>query len=382
MLLTILAGFDRTTVQPVVICPEPGPLRKMIIDLGVTVESSPVLDARFTWRPDHALRYLRSFARVIVQLRQQVIHLDPDVIHANSVRAGLVVTMATIGSRKRIIWHIHDVLPRHPFNPLIRVVALASRRTRIIAVAQAGADRFIGSFLPLKQRVTVIPNGIDVARFRPDATARRKIHGELKLSEGERVIGMVGRLSPKKGQLELLRVFPEVLRKCPNTTLVIAGSPAFNREAEYAQLLEHTTKELGISDRIRMLGERDDVAAIMQSLDLLVVNSATEACSLVILEAMASGTPVLATKTGGTPEIIEHKKCGWLVPARDENALASAIIKLVGEPDLRAHLAENGRQRIASRFSISRCTSELQNYYFHGAARFSAATTEIQPAQI
>ena len=104
--------------------------------------------------------------------------------------------------------------PRHPFNPLIRVVALASRRTRIIAVAQAGADRFIGSFLPLKQRVTVIPNGIDVARFRPDATARRKIRGELKLSEGERVIGMVGRLSPKKGQLELLRVFLSQADSC------------------------------------------------------------------------------------------------------------------------------------------------------------------------
>ncbi|HEY8204453.1 MAG TPA: glycosyltransferase family 4 protein [Pyrinomonadaceae bacterium] len=381
VLLTILAGVDRTIIQPVVICPEPGPLRKLIMELGVPVERSAVLNARFTWRPDRALRYLQSFARVILQLRTQIVRFDPDLIHANSVRAGLVATAATIGLRKRIVWHIHDVLPRHPFNLLIRLVALASRRTRIVAVAQAAADRFIGSFRPLKQRVTVIPNGIDVARFHPDLTARRKIRSELKLNEGERVIGMVGRLSPRKGQLELLRVFPELLRKCPNTALVIVGSPAFNREDEYAQLLDQTTKELGISDRVRMLGERDDVAAVLQALDLLVVNSATEACSLVVLEAMACGTPVLATKTGGTAEVIEHEQCGWLVPVRDEKALASAIIKLIGQPDLRARLAENGRQRVASHFTVGRQMSEFQNYYLHGAAKFPVATTEVQPAQ-
>jgi glycosyltransferase involved in cell wall biosynthesis len=97
------------------------------------------------------------------------------LIHANSVRAGLVVTAATLGLKKQVVWHIHDLLPRHPFNSLIRAVGLLSRRTRFIAVAQASADRFTGSFRPLRKRVTAIPNGIDLETFRPDPIAREAI---------------------------------------------------------------------------------------------------------------------------------------------------------------------------------------------------------------
>ena len=363
LLLTILARLDRTTFDPVLICPEPGPLRKMVAELGVPTETVAVLKARFTWRVDHLVRYLKSFARVILDLRQKVVSIDPDLIHANSVRAGLVVTAATLGLRKQVIWHIHDLLPRHPFNPLIRAVAFLSRRTRMIAVAQASADRFAGSFLPLQSRVTVIPNGIDLESFHPDRAAKQRIRDELQLGEGEPVIGIIGRLTPSKGQLELLRAFPRVLSKFPNATLLIVGAPAFNQEHEYLELLERTAAMLDISNRVRALGARDDVAAIMQALDLLVVNSSVEACCLVVLEAMACGAAVLATSTGGTPEIIEHGKDGWLVPLRDENALAAAILKLVGQPALRAQLVEHGRQRVTSRFSINRYMTEVQKFY-------------------
>ena len=335
----------------------------MVAELGVPTKTVAVLKARFTWRADHLVRYLKSFACVILDLRQKVVSIDPDLIHANSVRAGLVVTAATLGLRKQVIWHIHDLLPRHPFNPLIRAVAFLSRRTRMIAVAQASADRFAGSFLPLQSRVTVIPNGIDLESFHPDKAAKQRIRDELQLGEGEPVIGIIGRLTPSKGQLELLRAFPRVLSKFPNATLLIVGAPAFNQEHEYLELLERTAAMLDISNRVRALGARDDVAAIMQALDLLVVNSSVEACCLVVLEAMACGAAVLATSTGGTPEIIEHGKDGWLVPLRDENALAAAILKLVGQPALRAQLVEHGRQRVTSRFSINRYMTEVQKFY-------------------
>src|SRR5438132_1442086 len=138
---------------------------------------------------------------------------------------------------------------------------------------------------------------------------------------------------------------------------------AFNQEHEYSELLKRTAVELSISNRVRMLGARDDVAALMRALDLLVINSSVEACCLVILEAMACGVPVLATSTGGTPEIIEHGKDGWLVPLRDENALAAAILKLVGQPALRAQLVEHGRQRVTSHFGINRYMTEVQKFY-------------------
>ena len=362
LLLTILARLDRANFDPVLICPEQGPLQEMAICLGVPAESASILHARFTRRPDQLIRYLISFARVILDLRKKVISADPDLIHANSVRAGLVVTVATLRLNKQVVWHIHDLLPRHPFNPLIRAVALLSKRTRMIAVAQASADRFIGTLRPLRKRMTVIPNGVDLQRFYPDQNTRQKIRADLKLGPDAPVIGIIGRLTPSKGQLELLHAFKHVVSEVPNATLLIAGAPAFNQEHEYAELLKHVATDLG-SNRVLMLGARDDVAALMQAVDLLVVNSSSEACCLVVLEAMASGVPVLATRTGGTPELIEHGRDGWLVPLRDEDELVTAIIKLIGQPELRAQLAGHARQRITSRFGLDQFISEIQNFY-------------------
>ena len=381
LLLTILARLDRSAFNATVICPESGGLQKEVAKLGIRNEALSDLKARFTWRLDNLARYLKSFAHVIGELRKKIISIDPDLIHANSVRAGLVATMATLGLGKPVVWHIHDLLPRHPFNPVICAVGLFASQTKMIAVAQASADRFAGHVNGLRRRVTVIRNGVDRGIFHPSQTAKRKIRTELKLDESAPVIGIIGRITPSKGQLELLRAFLRVLREFPNATLLIAGAPAFNQEHEYLQILNQTVAELGISNRVRMLGSRNDVAAIMQTLDLLVINSASEACCLVALEAMACGTPVLATRVGGTPEIIEHEKSGWLIPVRDENALASAIVKLISEPDLRAHLAEHGKQRIESHFSVSRYMSELQNYYVDGGDKSPVAAAEVQPAQ-
>jgi glycosyltransferase involved in cell wall biosynthesis len=372
LLLTILARLDRANFDPILVCPEQGPLRKMAIRLGVPAESASVLHARFTWRADHLIRYLKSFARVIFDLRKKVISANPDLIHANSVRAGLVVTLATLGLNKQVVWHIHDLLPRHPFNSLIRAVGLLSRRTRVIAVAQASADRFIGFLRPLRKRVTVIPNGVDLERFYPELNTRQKIRGELQLGADAPVIGIIGRLTPSKGQMELLRAFKRVVSEFPNATLLIAGAPAFNQEHEYAELLKRTAAEPGISNRVLMLGARDDVAAVMQALDLLVVNSSSEACCLVVLEAMASGVPVLATRTGGTPELIEHGRNGWLISWGDVNALNRAIVKLIGEPALRARLAQHGRAHVKSKFSTERFMTEIEGFYLGGNAPFVA----------
>jgi glycosyltransferase involved in cell wall biosynthesis len=381
LLLAILARLDRTAFDATVICPDSGGLRKMVAELGVRNEALVDLKARFTWRVDLLVQYLKSFIHVIVELRKKIIRVNPDLIHANSVRAGLVATFATLGLGKPVVWHIHDLLPRHPFNPLIRAVGFFAPRTRMIAVAQASADRFIGSFRGLRERVTVIRNGIDRRIFHPDQTAKQKICSELDLLANGPVIGIVGRLTPSKGQLELLRAFPFVLREFPTATLLIAGAPAFNQEHEYLQILTRTASELGISNRVRMLGSRDDVAAIMQALDLLVINSSVEACCLVALEAMACGTPVLATNTGGTPEIIEHGTSGWLIPLRDESALAAAIVKLIGQPAVRARLAEHGTQRVASTFSIGRYMTELQSFYLNGGAESVTIVSDVQPAQ-
>lgn len=379
MLLMILARLDQRDLDPLVICPEQGPLLQMATNLGVPVENVPDLEARFTWRVDRLLRYLKSFLLVIRQLRQKVLSARPDLIHANSIRAGLVATAATLGTGTRVVWHLHDLLPRHPLSTGVRIFAFLCARTRMIAVSMAVKENFGGAIIGLKSRITVILNAIDVDRFQPNEYARQQVRDELNLAETQPVIGIVGQLTPRKGQLELIRAFAKVVEESPSALLLVAGAPLFNRDHEYEQLLKDTSSQLGIGDRVRLLGARNDVGAIMQALDLLVINSSAEPFGLVALEAMASGTPVVAAACDGLAEIIEHGVDGWLVPTGDEETLVASIVSLSQEPALRAQLAEQGKKKVASRFSADRYVAELQAFYRSSAELKSKATAAGSP---
>jgi L-malate glycosyltransferase len=360
MLLLILARLDRAAFEPVVVSPH-GLLEKMARDLGVRVETIPTLEARFTWRPDQLAHYCKSFLQIIRQIRRRVSQLKPDLIHANSIRSGLAATAATLGMGTRVVWHLHDILPRHPISSAIRLVPLFSTRTRMIAVSEAVARNFGGRVAGLlKNRVSVILNAIDLEKFQRDRTAGDAIRKELGLDKADLVFGIIGQLTLRKGQLELIRAFARAA--VPRSVLLIVGAPIFNRDREYALRLEQEAASCGVAERVRMLGSRDDIGAVMQSLDLLIVNSTAEPFGLVIVEAMACGTPVLAASVDGIPEIITHGQNGWLVPPRDESALAAAIVHLSRESDLGRQLAEQGRQDVR-KFSADRYLVELQGFY-------------------
>jgi glycosyltransferase involved in cell wall biosynthesis len=372
LLLMILSRLDRERFDPIVVCAEQGPLLKQVRELAVPAEIVAGLEARFTWRVDQFLRYLKSFVQVIRELRQKVVSIKPDLIHANSIRAGLVATAATLGLETRVVWHVHDLLPRHPLSIAIRTFAFLSRRTRMIAVSQAAADRFCGAVLPWKGRVTVILNAIDLEKFHPNENAKHELRDELQLRDADFVIGIVGRLTPSKGQVELLHAFAQVRHEIPHAKLVMVGAPLFNREHEYLELLKQTASELGIAEHVRITGARDDVAAIMQTLDLLVINSTVEAFCLVALEGMAAGTPILAAVSGGIPELIEHGKNGWLLPKRDKQTLVAAILKLNRQPALRKQLSQQGRRHVTAHFSASHYLDKLQAFYALECADLSA----------
>ena len=384
VLLMIMARLDRNLFDQLLICPDQGPLLSMATTLGVAAESVPALEARFTWRVDRLLRYLKSLFSVIRQLRRRVVRLKPDLVHANSIRAGLVATAATFGLETRVVWHLHDLLPRHPISTGIRVFAFLCGRTRMIAVSQAVAENFGGAISGLRRRTTVILNAIELEKFQPNQTSQQRVRDELKLGGSQPVIGIVGQLTPRKGQLELIRAFSQVLRESPRAVLLVVGSSLFNRDHEYEQLLRETSRELGISNHVHFLGARNDVAAVMQALDLLVVNSAAEPFGLVALEAMACGTPVLAAACDGLTEIIEHGVNGWLVAPRDKEKLVAAIVSLSRQQTLRGQLAEQGKKLVASRFSADRYLAELQAFYSsNGDSTSRAKTSEsiVNPAE-
>ncbi|MDX6382832.1 MAG: hypothetical protein QOK48_405 [Blastocatellia bacterium] len=362
----ILGPLDRSRFTPLVVCPDQSPMMEMTRSLKVRTLGLQPLEARFTWRLDLVVRYLVSFASVIRSARRLVIKEAPDLIHANSIRAGLVMAAATLGLDMPVIWHAHDILPHHPLSTAVRLFAALSARNRILAVSQAVANRFRGLVLrPFGRRVpvVVIHNAVDLERFQPDANSRAEIRRTLGLGETQPIIGIVGQLTPRKGQLELIRAFAAVSKAINDAVLLIAGAALFNRDEEYAEQLRSTAASLGIAERVRFLGPRDDIPRLMQGLDVLVVNSHEEPFALTVLEGLSSGTALLATSVGGTPEMIRHGENGWLVKARDHEGLTKGLLALLRDQDLRHQLGVSGRHAAIQRFSIKRFLGEVEQLY-------------------
>ncbi|HVS21966.1 MAG TPA: glycosyltransferase family 4 protein [Pyrinomonadaceae bacterium] len=366
VLLMILSKLDRSRFDPVVLCPADGRLIESVRALGVkTVEVDP-LAARFTWRVDRLVRYVVSFISVVRAARVAVVREAPDIVQANSIRAGLVMSAATVGLSVPVVWHVHDLLPRHPLSTLIRLFVCASRRNQVIAISRAVAARFSGKLFRLFRRrvpVMTILNAVDLERFQPDSESRKELRRALGVAEGQVLIGSVGQLTPRKGQRELIDAFAEVAREIPNAVLLIIGEALFNRDAEYAESLVRAANSSGFADRIRFLGPREDVPALMRALDLLVVNSRAEPFGLTVVEAMASGTTVLASATDGIPEIVRHGESGWLVNGGDHASLVAAISMLLCDANLRRRLSDNALRDVRARFSAVRFSAEMNAFY-------------------
>jgi glycosyltransferase involved in cell wall biosynthesis len=161
----------------------------------------------------------------------------------------------------------------------------------------------------------------------------------------------------------VIEAFTEVAREIPDAVLLIVGQPIFNQDAEYAASLVRAANVSKVPDQIRLLGPREDVPALMRAFDLLVVNSRSEPFGLTIVEAMLSGTPVLAAAVDGIPEIVRHGESGWLIDGRDHRSLAEAILTLLRDQNLRRKLGSNGRRDALARFSSGGFSTEIQSFY-------------------
>ena len=339
--------------------------------LHVACQTIDSFEARFTLRPDKLLFYFVLFIKTILQLRAKINQAKPDLIHANTVRSGLVATMSSIGIKTPVIWHLHDELPKHPLSSMIRLFALCFRKIRLLPVSQATGKSFRGRILQLFGKhlsERVIHNGIELEEFKIDESHRQRIRQEFSLNENELVIGIVGQITPRKGQLELIETYAQTNKQMPSTLLIV-GSPMFNQDDLYLEKLKQTTKNLGIENRVKFIGSRSDIAAIMQALDIIVINSKSEALVLVAIEAMACGTPIIATDVGGMVEIITHKINGWIVPFGDTNALTEALITLGKNQKLRIKFAKESLNIAVSRLNAEHFISQIEEFYEQSATR-------------
>jgi glycosyltransferase involved in cell wall biosynthesis len=219
------------------------------------------------------------------------------------------------------------------------------------------------------RKVAVIRNGVHpppLERRTHDGPVRR----ELNIPAGAPIVAVLSRLNDLKGISYFLDAVPLVLAQFPAARFLVIGDGA-----KRAELEEYATRN-GSSQRTIFTGFRMDVPELLKEISISVLPSLSEGLSNVLIESMASGVPVVATSVGGNPEIVEDGLTGLLVPPRDVNALAGAITNLLRDANRAASMGATGRQRITSRFSLSRAVDETQQLYvslLEGAALGPAA---------
>lgn len=205
-----------------------------------------------------------------------------------------------------------------------------------------------------RDTVDVIYNGINVGRL-PDPALRKRIREDLSLSEHDLLIGTIGRLDPVKDFETLIRAMAE-LPSSMRTALIIVGDGA-ERER-----LQQAAKSLPDQSRVRLLGHRDDARQWLAGCDVYVNSSISEGVSLTILEAMAASLPIIATRVGGTPEVVDESSAR-LVPSRNPSAIAAALFALAEDAELRRRMGRFARQRVETHFTVERMVKEYQAVY-------------------
>jgi glycosyltransferase involved in cell wall biosynthesis len=212
-----------------------------------------------------------------------------------------------------------------------------------------------------------VPNGVDLERFRPDPAGRRAARAKLGVREGTALVGVVGQITPWKGQADAIEAVSLVGQRHPSILLLVVGSVKFagsrHDNHEYLAALHRRVAELGLGGRVRFLGEREDIPQLLRALDILLVPSWEEPFGRVVIEGMAVSTPVLATAVGGPAEVIEDGDDGILLPPRQPRRWADAIDALLADPDRRLALGCQARHTVEARFDEAQHATRITGFY-------------------
>ncbi|OQW35088.1 MAG: hypothetical protein A4E19_01835 [Nitrospira sp. SG-bin1] len=369
-MLTVL-GHDRTRFEPVVITGQAGRwdaqggmtatldnLRLLEKEM-IRYHLLPSLVRHISLKAD-----LEALCRLVALLRQE----RPHVVHTHTSKAGVLGRLAAWITRIPVIVHTpHGHVFYGHFGSFASWIFLQIERCLAwitdewIALTAAEKLEHLERGIGVNDRFAVIPSGIDVDRFKQARTAGKMIPEWFDCPAEATIIGSVGWLTDIKGHRFLVDAVARLKREYPRLHLVILGS------GDRHDALLNQAQGAGIGQAVHLVGHREDVALALAGMDCFVLPSLNEGMGRALIEAMAAGLPVIASRVGGIPALIEDEKSGLLVPAGDSQALAAALRRILSDPAWAWALGRDARESIGADYGVPSMVSAIEAIYREAA---------------
>lgn len=356
VLVSIISGLQKDEIEPILVCPK-GELSDQMESYGVKTYNIAIPVLRKTWNPVMFLFFIFSFVQVSISLFMITRKEHAKIIYANSFIACLFsVTMVRL-SRKKLVWHMHDLIQKAPLNRVF--VSLAGYVSDTVIATTKFMKQNLASLGVDPDIIEVIPNGIDLGYFDRNRIKQNNFRKHLGISSDIPLVGIVGQLTPWKGHRDFLYAAAKVVEKNKYVKFIIVGDSRQNDGNSYRGDLEQLVSNLGIFKNVIFIGFHNDVRKIMSSLNILVNCSCAEPFGMTIIEAMALGVPVIATDSGGVPEIINDGKNGILYPPGDCRCLAQNILEILNNLQMAEKISNNALKTVSNKFSLSMQNSKI-----------------------
>lgn len=329
---------DTTDWEPVVICvlKRSGPFLPVLENRGIRVEECRLRQRGFTFR----------LKRIVQQFNPQVVHSQVAFSMPWQV-LGIVLS----GSRRIIFTQQNEYQNWNPLGARIRLKIYFGLFFRFIDQYTCVSEKVRDSLCALSGRsprdFSIIPNSVNTGLFFPDPAQRDQQRQQMNVKPETFLAGMVARFSPQKGHLYLLEAVRLLQARQVDGKIVLVGVGDLENE------VRAFVERYGLQDQVLFYGQALTVNHVLQALDCFILPSLWEGMPLALLEAMASGIPVIATDVAGTREVIQHEINGILIPAKNPEAIAAAFVRMKDDPEFRKKLSQQALTFVREKYSVA-----------------------------
>lgn len=344
--LDLVATLDRTKYDPVVLSFTDGPMITALEQLDI---------------PVHVIASEKAFDLAVwKKVKQFIIDKQIDLVHMHGTRAGTNILWPARRLKLPVIYTVHGWSFHEGLNPLMKKARITAEkfitgRTKAnICVSESNRQTGISAFGGFD--AVVIRNGVNLRKF-DRSKAFDSVRRAYGIPDSRVVIGYIARMTLQKAPLNMIRALAMAAKDAPELTLLMIGDGELKADA--AAL----AKDLGVEDRVIFDKFRQDVPAVLQSVDIYCLPSLWEGFPIGVLEAMAMGKAVVASDVDGTREAVKHEENGVLVTANDIPALSAALVRLAKNPSLRQQLGNNANATVRENFSVDKMTRQIEDVY-------------------